>query len=87
MLLVLLLLLSNTGYEEGEKKGAMLDFVPDKRSPLTGGHGGVRVQPQTLCTIEQKLWARHRGAENNGMGRQRDRLAFKIEGIQRGIDT
>lgn len=55
MLLVLLLLSSITGYEEGEKKkGAMLVFVPDKRSPLTGGHGGVRVQPQTLCTIEQK---------------------------------
>lgn len=32
----------------------MLVFVPDKRSPLTGGHGGVRVQPQRLCTTEQK---------------------------------
>lgn len=54
MLLVLLLLSSIIGYEEGEEKGAMLVFVPDTRSPLTGGHGGVRVQPQTLCTTEQK---------------------------------
>lgn len=37
-----------------EEWGAMFVFVPDKRSPLTGGHGGVRVQPQTLCTKEQK---------------------------------
>ena len=51
----------------------MLVFVPDKRSPLTGGHGGVRVQPQTLCTTEQESWARHRGAENNEMEGQRER--------------
>lgn len=55
MLLVLLRLSSITGHEKGgEKNGAMFDFVPDKRSPLTGGHGAVRVQPQTLCTKEQK---------------------------------
>lgn len=44
---------------EGEE-GAMLVFVPDKRSPLTVGHGGVRVRPQTLCTKEQKWLAKRR---------------------------
>lgn len=56
----------------------MLGFVPDKRSPLTGGHGGVRVQPQTLCTTEQKQWAKHRDKEKNAMGKAQS-LAFKME--------
>lgn len=42
------------------EEGAKLVFVPDKRSPLTGGHGGVRVQPQTLCTKEKKWLAKRR---------------------------
>lgn len=61
----------------------MLVFVPDKRSPLTGGHGGVRVQPQRLCTTEQKQWARCGGAENNELGgrieREGKRTACKTE--------
>lgn len=61
ILLVLFLLSSITGHGEGGgEEGAMLVFVPDKRSPLTVGHGGVRVQPQTLCTKEQKWLAKRR---------------------------
>lgn len=63
-MLVVFLLSSITGHEKGGggvwEGGAMLVSVPDKRSPLTGGHGGVRVQPQTLCTKEKKWLAKRR---------------------------
>lgn len=68
--------------------GAMFVFVPDKRSPLTGGHGGVRVQPQTLCTKEQKQWARRIGADNNEMEEREQRETdWYIKQKDRGSET